>query len=375
MGLKELFVTKKVKLALLPEKNDYLLTEEGKRQRQRMGKEQVEELHKMIETEPFRYVNLTLLDKLGGYTVPLIAHDYGALTPKMWNTVYEKQGINIRNIMVIANPNDGKEIFDHLKEDTKYLGGGAGVGFKESSLQHLNMTIPPALKSVNILVNNGRNLIGYNTDAAGFVKSLEEKFAEIEKKIEGSTIIIFGAGGVAKEVADMIAQKKPKRIRVINRTFGKAVAIADELNKRYGDIATGLGEEMIRGSILNSEFIPDAIVNLTDKGSDGPLENVSAFAEAGEKNIELSRERLRYLYQLNPKVIIADIVLPKSGESISLRLAKAEGIKNLIDGKPMVIYQAVPAYLHIQKAHPKLHDTILNENIILSIMKDAANRR
>jgi len=39
------------------------------------------------------------IESLDAYTVPLISHDYGAKTPIMWNTLYEKLGLNIRNIM------------------------------------------------------------------------------------------------------------------------------------------------------------------------------------------------------------------------------------------------------------------------------------
>ena len=74
------------------------------------------------------------LDALAAYTVPLIAHDYGALTPLMWNTVYEMLGVPLRNIMVVASSESLEEVLGILKNDPKYLGGGVGVGVGDLEL-------------------------------------------------------------------------------------------------------------------------------------------------------------------------------------------------------------------------------------------------
>jgi shikimate 5-dehydrogenase len=324
-------------------------------------------------------INPEELDKLDAYTVPLIAHDYGAKTPIMWNTLYEKKGLNLRNIMLVANPKENANlIIGALKSDPKYLGGGFGVGWKERT-DLVDRVIPEDLNSINIVVREGKELVGYNTDAAGFVKSLEEKFYEIGKEMKSSNFVLLGAGGVAKEVAKLIAEKGAERISIINRSYDKAVKIAYNLNSRYGKISVGGGEEIIRGYLLNSFVKPDAIINTTDKGSDGPLKEYSAFAEAeihngnGKAcNENISRTIARELKRLNPEVIIADIVIPKNPPSRTLAIAKNEGLENLVDGIGMVVYQAVPAYLKIQEANPEKHKKRLNENEILETFKEAA---
>ncbi len=319
------------------------------------------------------------LDNLDAYVVPLIAHDYGAKTPVMWNTLYEKLGLNIRNIMVVANPKNEEIVINALKSDPKYLGGGFGVGWKER-LDLLDEVKPADLDSVNIVVKDNEKLIGYNTDAIGFVRSLEEKFDSIGKKLKGSNAIIFGAGGVAKEVARLIASKKSNRITILNRTFSKAVSIAEKLNKEYGQIAVAGGEDIIRGYLLNSFTVPDVAINLTDKGSDGPLEKYSAFAAADIKcdknagvNNNQARTIARELRRLNPEIVIADIVLPKNPPSKTLVIAENEGLKNLVDGLGMVVYQAVPAYLKIQEANPAKHKKKVSEKQALKIFKKAAS--
>ncbi len=336
-SLKELLTQQKVTVARLPQKNAITIPE---------------------------------IESLEGYTVPLIGHDYAAKTPVMWNTLYERMRVPLRNIMVVADPNNAEEILNALRQDPKYMGGGAGVGFKEAVLPFLDEVRPANLKAVNIVVNERGRLIGYNTDAEGLVRSLEEKYAALGKTIEGSMIVVLGAGGVAKEVVRHLVGKKARRIAIVNRTLDKAVALAHE----FQQVAYGAPESMIRGIVLNSWDKPDAIVNVTDKGADGKLEAYSAFAHVTEHpgdNESLSRTIMRELRSYNPQVIIADIVLPKSGRSVTLRHADAADIKNTIDGKPMVVYQAVPAFDLVAKAHASKHQNLPSLEEILAVFKQA----
>ncbi len=315
------------------------------------------------------------LDALAAYTVPLIAHDYGALTPLMWNTVYEMLGVPLRNIMVVASSESLEEVLGILKNDPKYLGGGVGVGLKEKVIPHLDAVHPEDLNAVNIIVKEGGMLIGYNTDAQGLYQSLQDALAEVRKTVKESTVVLYGAGGVAKEFARLLARNDVGTLRIVNRTVSKAVRLAHELNTEYEkDVAIGVGEDLSRGVVLNSYIPVDALVNTTDKGSDGPLEHVAMYAAADDHNESHSRALLRYLRDLRPDVVIVDIVLPKKGDSVSLRLARAEGIEHLVDGKPMVVNQAAPAYCKIQKAYPQFHGGQKSEREILGIMRGAVQR-
>ena len=186
-SIKELFERGIFSLALLPDKNDFLLTQEGKILRDKLIEEKrVEEFHKLPANERLRYISLDRLDSLDGYTVPLTAHDYVAKTPVMWNSLYQQHNINIRNLMVVADPDYLPEIIPVLKNDPMYLGGGMAVGFKEKILSFLDIVKPSDLKAVNIVYKKDSRLIGENTDALGFVKSLEESLALVGKEIKAS---------------------------------------------------------------------------------------------------------------------------------------------------------------------------------------------
>ena len=66
---------------------------------------------------------------------------------------------------------------------------------------------------VNTLVNENGKLIGYNTDADGFMYAIEE-FGDIKN------ILILGAGGTAKALASRFMQDDIK-VSVINRSEGR----------------------------------------------------------------------------------------------------------------------------------------------------------
>jgi len=325
---------------------------------------------------PKNDIELSHIDNLKGYTVPLIAHDYSAKTPLMWNSMYEKLGLNLRNIMIVADPKNTTQILETLRKDPKYMGGGAGVGFKETVIPFLDRVEPENLKSVNIIVKEKGKLVGYNTDSQGLYTSVEDALMLKNKKVAGSRFLIFGAGGVAKEFASILAKNYAERIVIVNRTFSKAVSLADSVNKEYKrDVAYGAPEDMTRGLALNTIKPLDAIINTSDKGSDGPLIDTSAFFSGSTEGVNntLSLYLLRDLKLLNPHVVIVDIVLPKSGRSITLRHADSAGFENVIDGNPMVINQAAPAYKLVEASHMDLHNKSLPEQDILQVMRETVN--
>ena len=51
---------------------------------------------------------------------------------------------------------------------------------------------------------------------------------------EGERFLILGAGGAARAVAMMLAEKSVKEIRILNRSFSKAADVAGEINGYLG---------------------------------------------------------------------------------------------------------------------------------------------
>lgn len=112
------------------------------------------------------------------------------------------------------------------------LGCNVTVPYKSQVIPFLKELEPLAAKigAVNTLVRTENGFKGYNTDMPGLFRAMTADGINIENE----QIIILGAGGVARAVAVLLAEKGAKRIIILNRTVEKADIIADEVNGLMG---------------------------------------------------------------------------------------------------------------------------------------------
>ncbi|WP_199617439.1 shikimate dehydrogenase [Paenibacillus alkalitolerans] len=152
---------------------------------------------------------------------------------------------------------------------------GAVEGVRSLGFRGVNVTIPHKVHvmeyldeidataslagAVNTIVNKDGRLVGYNTDGIGYVRSLKE---ETGARIEGSSILMLGAGGASRGVALALASERPARIWIANRTKDKAVSLAEELSRLTE--AEGIAWEGIDHIIGKVDFV----VNTTPIGMD-----------------------------------------------------------------------------------------------------------
>jgi len=78
--------------------------------------------------------------------------------------------------------------------------------------------------AVNTLIalTNGR-LRGENTDGVGLVRDLTENYGF---DLGGKRVLLLGAGGAARGVLRPLMEAGPARLRIANRTAGRAVELA-----------------------------------------------------------------------------------------------------------------------------------------------------
>lgn len=113
-----------------------------------------------------------------------------------------------------------------------FLGLNVTVPFKSDVLPMLTEVdeLAARIGAVNTLVRTEDGWKGYNTDMPGLWRAMQSDGVTVE----GENVLILGAGGVARAVAMMLATKKAKEIRILNRTLRKAQEIADEINNAEG---------------------------------------------------------------------------------------------------------------------------------------------
>lgn len=115
------------------------------------------------------------------------------------------------------------------------LGLNVTVPHKQEVIAALVETDPiaGAIGAVNTLVRTDNGYKGYNTDIIGLARELDEAGIELE----GSKVIILGAGGASRAIAFLCVDKKAASVNILNRTVEKAQNIADDVNRHLNSQA------------------------------------------------------------------------------------------------------------------------------------------
>ena len=309
------------------------------------------------------------------YTIPVLEHDYPARTAAMWNAVYRECRLSLGNIMVIGDPKRAAEILAAFRQDEKYRGGGAGVGFKDGSLPYLDEIEPKAkaIGAVNFFLKTAQGkLRGYNTDGLGFAQSLAERYGRRNEQLAGKKIVVLGAGGAGKAVGFALAERGA-RLVIINRTVEKAQTLAETISgffRLQGESKARFGgESRIIAEVRDAE----AVVNVTTKGSVGILEPYSALAAidlpATEENVRKNhRAASEALARLPKQAIVSDIVLVQQ-TTVMLEQARLAGFE-ILDGVPMVVNQGVEAFWLLHQE--ELKEGGVTKTKVRDIMQHAA---
>jgi shikimate dehydrogenase len=79
---------------------------------------------------------------------------------------------------------------------------------------------------------------GFNTDADAIIRALRE---DLDVSVPGKRVVVLGAGGAGRTAALRLAAQGAGELFLVNRTLGKAAAIAKEISDRYPTVKVHLG--------------------------------------------------------------------------------------------------------------------------------------
>jgi shikimate dehydrogenase len=164
-----------------------------------------------------------------------------------------------------------------------------------------------ALGAVNCVAWEEDTVVGHNTDGAGFVDSLAHEGVSLD----GSRIVVLGAGGAARAIVDALGRTSAAEIVVVNRTHESAV------------LAAALAPSIARVDSANTISDADIVVNTTPVGMDG-----TPFAGHTPFDVSL----------LSNATTVVDIVYNPL-ETPLLQAAALHGCRT-IDGLGMLTHQA-----------------------------------
>ncbi len=122
--------------------------------------------------------------------------------------------------------------------ESQNLGANVTVPYKQAVLPLLDEIdyLAGLIGAVNTIVKRENKLLGFNTDAQGFVQGL---YQEGCFNPEGKQAVVLGAGGAARAVCFALVQQKVDSLVIINRNLLRAKALAEGLRSYIKGSSTG----------------------------------------------------------------------------------------------------------------------------------------
>lgn len=166
-------------------------------------------------------------DKLIGIFGNPIKH---TLSPIIHDTLSNIVGLSERYVPFCVKENELDFCMKRAYEEG-ILGLNITVPHKQEVIKSLVDVdcIAQDIGAVNTLVRSEKGYKGYNTDMPGLAKALESE----NIVLNGSRVIMLGAGGAARAVAYMCAYYGAAEVYIINRTYQRAADIASDMNRIF----------------------------------------------------------------------------------------------------------------------------------------------
>ena len=181
----------------------------------------------------------------------------------MHNAAFREYGVDARYELREIEPEQVRD-FVSLTRGEDWFGFQITAPYKQVVMEHLDEIDPltERIGAVNSVarLDDGR-LEGFNTDAPGFIRSLE---ADLDLEVRGKDIAVAGAGGAARAVVNALAAAGANRIVIGNRTPDRAEGLAREFGRPVE--AATLGEEFERALAGAQVAVNATTLGMVDEG-------------------------------------------------------------------------------------------------------------
>jgi shikimate dehydrogenase len=243
-----------------------------------------------------------------------------SLSPIMHNAAFEALGIHAVYVPFPVKPEDLGKATLALRALT-VTGVNVTVPHKGAVIEFLDELDPSAKQTgaVNTIVQKNGKLHGYNTDASGFLLSLQ-KDGHFDPA--GKKVVILGAGGAAAAAAMALAGAGVRRIVIANRNKSRAEILAKRVQRNFDreTLPVALDESRALYWLIRES---DLLVNATSVGLKGVSERLTINPNS-----------------LHPKLFVFDLIYR---DTALLKMAKRRGLKHL-DGLGMLVSQGARSF-------------------------------
>ena len=171
--------------------------------------------------------------KLYGVVADPIAHSF---SPMLHNACFEHHQLDSRYIPFRVSPADLEKFLNWCLEE-KIGGLSVTIPHKQSVMPFLTHVESAAqgIAACNTIAFVDNQLAGYNTDYRAAMDCLNEAMAKIDPRpnpFEGKSVLLLGAGGVARAIGYGLAQRQAS-ITVAGRHHDSAEELAKNLNGKW----------------------------------------------------------------------------------------------------------------------------------------------
>ena len=255
-------------------------------------------------------------------TVGLIGYPLGhSISPMFQQLAFDQLGLDIHYELWETKPDDLSKVVEDIRSPSR-LGANVTVPYKEDVLLLLDKCddLAADIGAVNTIVKRNTELVGYNTDAGGFLRALKD---EGQFDPRGKRVTMLGAGGVARAISFILVKSGVRSLTFFDIDIKRAEKLAAEL----GNIEVTVLSSSKNAHFNEAVFTADLLINCTPIGM-----KHSATEEQSPIAGEL----------ISPKSFVYDVVYNPIRTPL-LKNADKAGARTL-GGLSMLVYQGVAAF-------------------------------
>jgi len=173
-------------------------------------------------------------------------------SPAMFSKVMERVGLKGVYVPFMVKPDRLGEAINSLKI-LNIAGANITVPYKEAALPFLDSLSESAniIGAINTIARDGDMLKGYNTNAIGFMDTLEAEGFDPT----GKTALVFGSGGAARSVVFILNWLRADSVIIAARNPEKARKVAKDLGGTAMPLDTLLARPLSANIIVNATSV------------------------------------------------------------------------------------------------------------------------
>ncbi len=269
-----------------------------------------------------------------------------SFSPAMHNEAFKSLGLNFVYVPFPVKPENIAKAVEGIR-GLGLKGVNVTIPHKSAVMEFLDGLAPEAelIGAVNTIVNENGRLKGYNTDAPGFLMSLE---LEAGISPRGKRIFIAGAGGAARAVSVQLALAGAAEITFTTPIPQEVAGLRSAINKSSPTLVgeTPWDEDKISAALRET----DILINATPLGMH-------------PNTREMPPVRLEALPE---GALVCDLIY-NPRETLLLQKAREKGLP-VLNGMGMLLYQGAIAFQLWTGVEPPLE--VMRKALVSVLKKD-----